>query len=97
MLGVLDVQHNRVNGLDEGDAQLLQSIAGQVFISLSNARAYEESRDRARLEAMVNAISQKIQRAASVEETLQTAARELGNALGATRVKASVGRTNGDN
>lgn len=97
VLGVLDVQHNVVNGLDEGDAQLLQSIAGQVFISLSNARAYEESRDRARLEAMVNAISQKIQRAASVEETLQTAARELGNALGATRVKASVGRTNGDN
>lgn len=90
MLGVLDVQQNAVNGLGEEDVELLQSIAGQVAISLKNIRSFEESRAQAELETMVNLIGQKIQRAASVEETLQTAIRELGQALGASRVRANI-------
>jgi len=35
-------------------------------------------------------IGQKIQRATSMEETLQTAIRELGTAIGASRVRASL-------
>lgn len=93
VLGVLDVQQNVVNGLSQDDVELLQSLAGQIAISLQNARSYEESRSQAELETMVNLIGQKIQRAASVEETLQMAVRELGAALGAARVKASIGRT----
>lgn len=96
VLGVIDVQQNRSNGLDENDVALLQSIAGQVAISLQNARAYEQSKAQAELESLVNAIGQKIQRAASVEDTLQTAIREVGLALGAARVSASIGRSNGD-
>lgn len=95
VLGVLDVQQNTINGLSEEDVELLQSLAGQVAISLQNARAFEESRARAELESMVNAIGQKIQRASSMEETLQTAIREIGLALGASSVRASVaGREN---
>ncbi|HMV29640.1 MAG TPA: GAF domain-containing protein, partial [Anaerolineales bacterium] len=88
ILGVLDVQQNIVNGLDEEDVRLLQSLAGQVAISLQNARSYEQSKSQAELETLANTIGQKIQRANTVEETLQTAIRELGLALGATRVKA---------
>ncbi len=94
VLGVLDVQQNTVNGLNEDDVNLLVSIASQVAISLQNARAYEESRRRAELEAMANTIGQKIQRAVSIEETLQTAIRELGVAVGAARVKANLGQSN---
>jgi putative methionine-R-sulfoxide reductase with GAF domain len=94
VLGVIDVQQNRFNGLGEEDVELLQSLAGQVAISYLNARTFEESRVKADLEAMVNTIGQKIQRSTSVEETLQTAIRELGQALGAERVKASIGKTN---
>ncbi len=91
VLGVLDVQHNVVYGLGEDDVTLLQSLAGQVAISLQNARAYERSRAQAEMESLANFIGQRIQRAASVDEVLQTAARELGMAIGATRVSANIG------
>jgi GAF domain-containing protein len=90
VLGVLDVQHSTVNGLTPDDVTLLESLAGQTAISLQNARSYEESRRRAELESMVNIIGQKIQRTTSIEETLQTAIRELGTAIGATRVRAGI-------
>lgn len=90
VLGVLDVQQDKVNGLTEDDVTLLQSIAGQVAISLQNAHSFEQSRAQAELETMVNTIGQQIQRAATVEETLQTAVRGLGMALRANRVKASL-------
>ena len=91
VLGVLDVQQNIVNGLGEEDVALLQSLAGQVAISLQNARSFEQSKAQADLESLVNAIGQKIQRTTTVEDTLQTAIREVGLALGATRVSASIG------
>ncbi len=98
VLGVLDVQQNVVNGLGEEDVSLLQSLAGQVAISLQNARSYEQAKAQADLETMVNAIGQKIQRTTTVDDTLQTAIREIGLALGASRVSANIARRqDGDN
>ena len=99
VLGVLDVQQNVVDGLSDVDVELLQSVAAQVAISLRNARTFEESRAKAELESLVNTIGQKIQRTTSVEETLQIALREVGIALGASRVSARIGtsrQNNGD-
>ena len=93
VLGVLDVQQNKVDGLNEEDVSLLQSLASQIAISLQNARTFEESKAQAELESLVNSIGQKIQRATSVEDTLQTAIREIGLALGASRVTANVQAT----
>jgi len=93
VLGVLDVQHSLVNGLTTDDVTLLESLAGQVAISLQNARSYEQSRKQAELESLINVIGQRIQRTTSVEDTLQTAIRELGTAIGASRVKASLRST----
>ncbi|MEW6406766.1 MAG: GAF domain-containing protein, partial [Chloroflexota bacterium] len=97
VLGVLDVQQNMVNGLGEDDVELLQSLANQAAISLNNVRTFEESRARAELETLVNTIGQKIQRAMTVEDTLQTAVREVGLALGASRVSANIGMGRKDN
>ncbi|MBI2332522.1 MAG: hypothetical protein HYU84_10260 [Chloroflexi bacterium] len=55
-----------------------------------NARSFERSKEQAELETLVNTISQKIQRATTVEDTLQTAFRELGLALGASRVQGHI-------
>jgi len=88
--GVLDVQHSVVNGLTVDDVTLLESLAGQAAISLQNARSYEQSRRQAEFESLTNMIGQRIQRATSIEETLQTAIRELGTAIGASRVKANI-------
>lgn len=39
--GVLDVQQNRVAGLDEGDANLLRALANQAAIAIRNARQFK--------------------------------------------------------
>ena len=90
VLGVLDVQQNRVNGLGQDDVQLLQAIANQVAIGLQNTRSYEQIQNQAEREAMLNAINQKIQNATRIEDVVQIAAHELGQALGAQRAVAQV-------
>jgi putative methionine-R-sulfoxide reductase with GAF domain len=90
VLGVLDVQHNVVGGLDEADVGLLQSVAGQVAIALQNARIFAQVRERAEQEALVNRIAQQIQRTITIESTLQAAVRELGRALGARRASVQL-------
>ncbi len=82
VMGVLDVQHNVVNGLKQEDVDLLQSIANQVAIALQNAQAYRETKRRAEQEALIGDISQQIQNATTIEKAMQVAARELGRALG---------------
>lgn len=90
VLGVLDVQHDRTNGLDKSDVELLQSIANQVAIAFQNARLYEEAQRTAERETLVNAINQQIQKAVTVEDVLQIATRELGQALGARRTSVQL-------
>lgn len=43
-LGVLDVQHNITDGLQQEDVDLLQSIANQVAVAMQNTRQYENTR-----------------------------------------------------
>ena len=90
LLGVLDVQAENVDAFTEEDANIQMTLASQVATALQNAQAYSRTQKQAELESLVNVIGQRIQRASSIEETLQTAIRELGTAIGATRVKASL-------
>ena len=58
--------------------------------SVQNARLFEQSKTQADMESLINTIGQKIQRAATVDDTLQTAIREIGLALGSSRVFANI-------
>jgi len=90
VLGVLDVQHSVKNGLTQADADLLQSIANQVAVALQNAGSFERARQQAERAALINTIGQKIQRANSVENVLQIAVGELGQALRVRRASVEL-------
>jgi GAF domain-containing protein len=42
VVGILDVQQDKIAGLDEGDANLLRSLANQVAVTIRNARLFDE-------------------------------------------------------
>jgi len=67
VLGVLDVQSDHLNGFDDGDANLLRSLANQVAVALSNASLFEQAQRRAQ------ALSQEIRERRQVQTELQQA------------------------
>jgi len=82
LLGVLDVQSDRINAFSEEDASIQTTLASQVATALQNARSFSQAQQQAERETTVNQITQKIQNTTSIEAALQIAARELGHALG---------------
>ena len=42
VVGVLDVQQDKIGSLDEGDENLLRSVANQVAVAIRNARLFDE-------------------------------------------------------
>ncbi len=90
VIGVFDVQSDVVGRFTEADINIQTTLAAQVATSIQNVRSFEQSKAQAELESLVNTIGQRIQKTTTVEDTLQTAIREVGLALGASRVKASV-------
>lgn len=87
VLGVLDVQENEINGLQQEDADLLLSVSNQLAISLQNARSYAEIQSQAERRALINEINRKIQGTFDPEVALQIAVRELGRAVGGKNTK----------
>ena len=90
VIGVFDIQSEHVGRFTESDVNIQTTLAAQLATSIQNVRSFEQSRKQAELESLVNVIGQKIQRTTSIEETLQIAIRELGTAIGASRVKANI-------
>lgn len=95
LVGVFDVQSDQIGHFTEADINIQTTLAAQIATSVQNVRFYEQSHNRADLETLANTISQKIQRTSTIEETLQTAVRELGIAIGAPRVAASISQPKG--
>jgi GAF domain-containing protein len=82
ILGVLDVQSDRLNAFTQDDANIQTTLASQVATALQNARSFTQAQKQAEREAAVNEITKKIQSTVSIEAALQIAAREVGHALG---------------
>jgi putative methionine-R-sulfoxide reductase with GAF domain len=95
--GVLDVQHNVTDGLNQADVDLLESIANQVAVALRNANLYEEAQERAKREALMNEINQKIANTKDVQEAMQVAVREIGRATGASATSVRLASTDAQN
>ena len=95
VVGVFDIQAEEVGRFTDTDVNIQTTLASQLATSIQNVRSFERSKKEAELQSLVNMIGSRIQRTTTIEETLQTAIRELGTAIGASRVKAKVGQSNG--
>ena len=90
VLGVLDVQHNIIGGLQQLDADVLESIANQVAIALQNAQLYTQVKQKADRETRFSEINRTIQSTTDIETALQVAVRELGRVLEAKQVRVQL-------
>ena len=81
VLGVIDIQEDKVHALTSQDTELIQTIAIQTAIALRNASFYKDAQQRAERETLINLIREKIQSTQDIDTALKTAVRELGQAL----------------
>jgi signal transduction histidine kinase len=71
VIGVLDVQSDKVAGLDEGDKDLLRSLANHVAVAMTNAQLYKKEKDLRQAEA------ERAQELAKLNADLKAAQAEL--------------------
>ena len=72
------------------DQRLLNTLAGQVAVSIRNASLLENTRRQAERERQLFEITSKIRRSADIQTVLKTTVRELSTALGARRAHIAV-------
>ncbi len=66
------------------------SLVEQAATAIQTIRLLQETQQRAEHEALVNSITQKIQRTMTVKSALETAVQELGQALGVHHIQISL-------
>jgi GAF domain-containing protein len=81
LLGVLDVQSDKILYFESDIQTTLEVLATQVSTALSNARLFASAERTSRHEHALGTITRSIEGATSVDDVLQTAVRELGKAL----------------
>jgi GAF domain-containing protein/HAMP domain-containing protein len=86
-----------VQDFDENKLQLAQELANRLAISLDNARLFQESQRATERERLVSSIAAKLTSQTDIDEILQTAVREVGQALRSPQVSIHLHRTNGHN
>jgi GAF domain-containing protein/HAMP domain-containing protein len=92
VIGVLDTYKPAEAGewtLEE--VTLLETLADQLGIALESARLYRDTQRRAARERLTREITDKMRRAASVEDIVQAAVDELYRVLGASRTFVRLG------
>ncbi len=91
LLGVLDVQSAQVNHFTAQDVQVMTILGSQAAVALDNVRLFEQTQQRVRQEQAIREITDKLQAAPTLEVLLETAARELGQRLGARHTVLELG------
>jgi GAF domain-containing protein len=76
------LEGQKPHNFTQDEIRLFTALGPQLATILENRRQFERAQEQAKREAMLNAISQKIQSATTIESALQVTARELGHALG---------------
>jgi GAF domain-containing protein len=86
-IGLVEVGFNRNVKADIEDAQirLLRAIIDQTALALENAKRHEASQRAIRHEALLKEITTRVRASTNLDTILQTAVKEIGDALGSKR------------
>jgi putative nucleotidyltransferase with HDIG domain len=84
VVGVMGVQSNQPNAFDEGDQQLLSTIAAQVAIAVENARLFAETKKKANDLSLLLDTSTAISSTLDLDQILGTVAHQITASLVAT-------------
>ena len=70
VVGVLDIQSDRLNDFDQTDLEFMQALANQTGIAIENARLYRMARHRAEQFRVITEVSQRITSILDINEIL---------------------------
>lgn len=88
-IGILGLEDpNGMRQWSEEDRALAEAVGRQLALALENARLLEETQRGAARERMVGEITARMRETLDVDTVLQTAIREIGDALGLAKVEA---------
>ena len=83
VLGVLDAQSNRIDGFDEEDLQLLQSVANQTAVALENARLYANSEKKIQELSVLNNVARVVNSTLDLDQLLKHIYQQLTSVINA--------------
>jgi GAF domain-containing protein len=92
VLGAIEVESDEVRENDL--AEMVQAVAQNLATSLESARLFEEAQEATAQEQRINAITEKYQAAATVDDLLRITIDELSRTLGAAEGAIRVGNLN---
>jgi GAF domain-containing protein len=73
------------------EVDLMETMAGQLSVALESAQLFEETQRRASRERLIGEVTARVRETLDVDAVLQTAIREVGEALGLAEVEVRMG------
>jgi len=91
-IGTLEAhKHPRSGDWSPDEVALLETLADQLSVALESARLYQDTQRRAMEERLVGEVTARMRETMDVDTVLQTAIREIGDALGIAEVEVRMG------
>ena len=90
VIGVLDVQSDQLNGFDESDRVILQSLANQAAIAIEEARLFDAEQRRAEQFRVISEVGRSMTSILSVDELLDEIVRLVKDAFASDLVEISL-------
>jgi GAF domain-containing protein len=90
LLGVLNVESDRIGAYTENDEELLGTLGGSLAAIIANARLIEQVRRQVDRERLLYEVTSKIRRSTDMQTIMATTTSELSKALGARRAEIKI-------
>ncbi len=92
VIGVIDAHKPQGAGRWTADEiDVLETLTDQLGVALDSARLYQETQRRASRERLIGEVTARVRETLDVDAVLQTAIREVGEALGLAEVEVRMG------